>query len=99
MKTLIEYNVESCNQQDAWGNTPLHYATENNDISCIKMLMEAMPDSVYIQNSQGMIPMDMTVRKDILLLFEKENYTIGQSEESKSPATTNRESSHHAFGR
>ena len=66
---LINKTGIDINEQDRYGATPLHYATKNNDIEIVKLLMDKGADPL-IEKMGKKKPIDMTQDESVKRVFE-----------------------------
>ena len=57
VQILLNAN-STIDHKDHNGNTALHYAASLKHISCIELILDKKPDAAFIQNSEGLSPLD-----------------------------------------
>ena len=66
---LLLNNNANINATDNDGDTPLHFACTNNNISVVKILLKYNPN--ITKNNKGLYPIDCTSNNDIKSLFSE----------------------------
>eukprot|EP00956_Cyclotella_meneghiniana_P025458 scaffold53208_cov37-Cyclotella_meneghiniana.AAC.1 len=55
---LLKHDIGAVSTPDYAGNLPLHYASETKELAFVKLLFDAHPDGICVQDRHGETPVD-----------------------------------------